>query len=148
MKKTLNFLSLSFLIFCGSASAASISQSIALWEQVDRLLCVGRSGFDCFGSDCYDTGSGAVWNLDFSNNIVKIAGTNYEIKILYKLFSDYSLTNGSLTTLFMDDSRTMTFSHKSNNQLTDVIEATTTDTHYLLDDVTVSATRWECYQQY
>jgi hypothetical protein len=147
MKKTLKFLSLSLLVFCGSASAASISQSIALWEQVDRLLCVGRSGFDCSGSGCYDRGSSAVWNVDFSNNVIKIAGSDYEIKILYKLFSEYSLTNNSLTTLFMNDSRTMKFNHKRNNQLTDVIEATTTDTHYLLDDVTVAATRWECYQQ-
>ena len=147
MRKTLKFLSLSLLVFCGNAAAASISQSIALWEQVDRLLCVGRSGFECTGTDCYDKGTSAVWNVDFSNMVIKIAGLDYEIKLLEKLFLDYSATTGSHSTLFMDDSRTMKFNHKSNNQLADVIEATTTSTHYLFDDVSVSATRWECYQQ-
>lgn len=145
--KLQKLLTISLLVFCGSVSAANISQKIALWEQVDKLLCVGRSSLRCIGFDCAETNTGAVWNVDFSNMVINVAGSDYTIKLISSIFLDYSIGDASKSTFFMGDSRTFTFSHKSINQLADVISATTTEAHYISDDVSVNATHWDCYQQ-
>lgn len=145
--KLQKLLTLSLLVFCCSVSAANISQKIALWDQVDRLLCVGRTGFSCTGSGCYETSSTAVWSVDFSNMVIDAASLNKKIKLLERQFLDYSSINNSISTVFLGDIRTMNFSHKNNDQTTEVIRATVTETHYLFDDVTVTTTEFECYKQ-
>jgi len=157
MKKTLNFLSLSLLIFCGSASAANLSKNIALWEQVNRLSCLGQTISRCTESGCSNNTAGiTVWNVDFTDMLIEFYNVNTKVELVGTSFENYPTRDTSKHVVFLGDGRFMRFNldnlDEFNRSVTKGIQAAVssiywTENEYKNNILVSSTTSFECYEQ-
>jgi hypothetical protein len=146
MKKSVRLLTLSLLVYCSNSFGADISNHIPLWEQLDLLLCVGKTRMECKETGCEKFDSSAVWNVNFAEMQVSFLTIDFELKLLEKNFKYYSSTNSDHT-VFLDDSRSMRFIPDASNSILGQIKAITTSSRLEGDTLQVSATMFDCYPQ-
>lgn len=152
MKKSMKFLLLSLLVSSGSLSAANLSKSIALWEQVDQLICVGQTMNTCSGSSCTNNSSNAVWNVDFTDMLIDFVVGDFEIELVETHFKNFPTIDTSRHVVFLGDGRHMRFNLDNlddrDRLLTKGIQAAVTDLYWNENNILETSTMaFECYQQ-
>lgn len=146
MNKSVRLLILSLLVSCSNSFGADISHRIPLWEQVDLLLCVGKSLMECNETGCEKSDSSAVWNVNFAEMQVSFINVDYEIKLLEKNFRIFSSTISDHT-VFLDDNRPMRFIPDASNSILGQIKAITTSSRLEGDTLKFDALMFDCYPQ-
>jgi hypothetical protein len=151
MKKSKRCLVLGLIFSCGSVSAANLSKSIALWEQVDQLICVGQTMNTCSGSSCTNSSSGSVWSVDFTDMLIDFLVGDFEIELVGTHFKNFPTIDTSRHVVFLGDGRQMRFNldnlDDSDRLLTKGIQAAVTNLYWDENNIIGSTTvAFECYQ--
>lgn len=136
-----------FLVLSKEALSEELRRDVPLWNQVDKLICVGQARLECTEEVCEKGESSAVWEVDFSKRKIQfLTSTKSRYFITDVFFKYYSTIDASKHTIFFKG-RLMDF-NLDVSSLWSEIDAQVVDSYRVNDEIPqIQRMTYKCHVQ-
>ena len=134
------FFSIVFILLTHNAFS-ELRNSIPIWSQVTKLICLGQYRIECSNTTCSKKPLTAKWKVDFINEKINILNFDYTYEFKGKYFKFYGKNIGSVNSILLHG-RVMEFDLDNVNN--DFINATVVDAVFR-EDKLIEGAFYKCY---